>query len=445
MSDSSKLALLGGKPIAPETRWSLWPIPEGTELQELATVVGSHRWTVRSSWRGSKSQEQLLCEEFAAFTGANHACTAQTGTAALVLALEGLGIGAGDEVIVPGLTWVACATAVLHVNAEPVFVDVDPRTLVMTASAFEAAITPRTACVMPVHWHGQMVDMDAIVGVARRRGIRVLEDCAQAPGGLYREGRHVGTIGDAGIFSLHNDKLLTSGEGGLVITNHKDVWERMQVRRLDGFVWSDEPLRAMDGWFQENGFGPMLGTSNTMSEFQAAVARCQLRQLRAFTERRERSGEELCRLIAEIRGFDPIPRQSYVQTRPFYEFTCRCDPTHCDDVTIETLAWALQSELGFPIYPEGAAIPEHPTYQPQVMKRYACFERHLAEMKHGGSRMPVARDAQNSHLMFLHPPLLEDTAAMNLIGDAFAKVSMNIDTLRGVECDAHGNVRGMSE
>ncbi|GMV31954.1 MAG: hypothetical protein AMXMBFR59_40790 [Rhodanobacteraceae bacterium] len=443
MNHRSRLALFGGEPVAGESQWPLWPIAEGTEKQELGAVVDSHRWTVRSPWRGRRSQEQLLCEEFATFTGARHACTAQTGTAALVLALEGMGIGAGDEVIVPGLTWVACATAVLQVNAEPVFVDVDPDTLVMTAATFEAAITPRTACVMPVHWHGQMVDMDAIVDIARRRGIRVLEDCAQAPGGLYRGGRHVGTMGDAGIFSLHNDKLLTSGEGGLVITNHEDVWERMQVRRLDGFVWSDEPLRAMDGWFQESGIGPMLGTSNTMSEFQAAVARCQLRQLRSFTARREQSGEELCRLLSEVSGFDAIYRQPYVDTRPFYEFTFKRDSRHFKDVSIDTLAWALQAEVGFPVYPEGAALPVHPIYQPQRMKRYACFERHLAELAHGASKMPVARDAQQQYLMFLHPPLLEEPAAMTLIAEGFAKVSLNVDVLRGVECDDHGNIQSV--
>ncbi|MHC4073680.1 MAG: DegT/DnrJ/EryC1/StrS family aminotransferase, partial [Planctomycetota bacterium] len=205
----SKLAVNGGTPLrdAKANPWPKWPVWDEKEEKGLLEVLAGGVW----SYNGPKELE--FNKAFAEFTGAEYALSVANGTVSLQLALEACGIGLGDEVIVPGLTWQATAAAALDVNAVPILVDVSDDNWCIDPDAVEEAITPRTRAIIPVHLYGGFADMDAVMEVAGRHNLRVIEDCAHKHGGEWK-GKKVGSIGDAGSFSFQLSKLMTAGEGG---------------------------------------------------------------------------------------------------------------------------------------------------------------------------------------------------------------------------------------
>jgi dTDP-4-amino-4,6-dideoxygalactose transaminase len=245
-------------------------------LEELLGVVErvarAGAFTFGSELEGFES-------EFADYCGAKHAVGVSSGTEALSLALRALDIGPGDEVIVPANSFIATAEAVSWIGATPKLVDVDPSTHLLTAEAVEAAIGPRTRCVIPVHLMGSTVDLDPILAVARKAGLKVIEDTAQAHGALHR-GQRVGSIGDIGCFSFYPTKNLGAwGDGGAIVTN-------------------DEALAARVGLLRSHGESPryhhkIVGTTARLDALQAALLRVKLRHLDARNDDRRRLGAAL--------------------------------------------------------------------------------------------------------------------------------------------------------
>jgi perosamine synthetase len=203
---------------------------------------------------------------FAAYCGARHAIAANNGTTALHLALVALGIGPGDEVIVPALTYIASANAVTYCGATPVFVDNDVRTLNIDPQSIEAAITPRTRAIMPVHVYGHPADMDPIHVIARRHNLLVIEDAAEAVGAQYR-GQRIGGLSDCATFSFFGNKIITTGEGGMITTNDDDLAARMRLFRGQGM----DPKRRY--WF------PVVGYNYRMTNICAAIGLGQLERI----------------------------------------------------------------------------------------------------------------------------------------------------------------------
>jgi dTDP-3-amino-3,4,6-trideoxy-alpha-D-glucose transaminase len=217
--------------------------------------------------------------EYAAYCGAAHAVGVSSGTEAISLALRALEIGAGDEVIVPANSFIATAEAVSWVGATPVFVDVDPDTHLITAAAVEAAITSRTRCVIPVHLMGATVDLDPIMALAAERGLRVIEDTAQAHGALYGD-RRVGSIGDFGAFSFYPTKNLGGwGDGGAVVTGDAELAAKVRLLRSHG----ESPRYHHQ----------IVGTTARLDALQAALLRVKLRRLDDRNEDRRRLGAAL--------------------------------------------------------------------------------------------------------------------------------------------------------
>lgn len=249
-----KLAIDGGAPVR-SASWPSWPPPLSPAQRELVgEVLESGNW---GATQGSRCAE--LAAAFAARSAVSYGTAVGNATLGLFAALRGLGVGPGDEVIVPAYTFVASATSVLLTGATPVIVDVDPVDLHLSVPAVEAAITPRTAAIMPVHLAGSPADMDGLTASAVRHGLAVVEDSAQAHGAAYR-GRPVGGLGDAGVFSFQSSKAMTAGEGGMIVCRDEDVHSR---------IWSVCNLgRRIGGqWYGH----PEVGWNLRLTEIQAAL------------------------------------------------------------------------------------------------------------------------------------------------------------------------------
>ncbi|MDQ0935385.1 DegT/DnrJ/EryC1/StrS family aminotransferase [Streptomyces turgidiscabies] len=238
----AKLAIHGGQPVGYFTV-PAWPRPAPNALRNVEAVLASGRWSVPGNWQGHPSAEARFAAHFADFLGGPHCVPTTNGTAALVVALEALDVGAGDEVIVPGLTWVANASTVLAVNATPVMVDIDPASLCASPAAIEAAISDRTRAIVVVHLFSSVADLDAILAISERYGVPVIEDCSHAHGASWR-GRRVGTWGVAGTFSMQEKKLLTAGEGGAVVCQSDALHDRLYQLRSDGRRASARPTEG---------------------------------------------------------------------------------------------------------------------------------------------------------------------------------------------------------
>jgi perosamine synthetase len=259
------------------------PVLTGNELKYVSECI-------TTNWISSQGPFVRRFEaEFAARLGVPHALAVSNGTVALHLALAAFGIGPGDEVIVPDLTFAATINAVLYAGAVPVIVDVDPATWNMDPAAVAAAITPRTRALIPVHLYGQPADMDALMALADRHGLVVIEDAAEAAGATYK-GRPCGGIGHAGTFSFFSNKLITTGEGGMVVLRDDKAAERARMLRDHGM----DPAKRY--WHNEVGFNYRL------TNLQAALGCAQLEKFDAFLARKLAIAEAYRKRLARIDG-----------------------------------------------------------------------------------------------------------------------------------------------
>ena len=262
-------------------------------------------------WK-SKALEAAICQTF----GSEYAQLTSSGTAALTTAMAALGIGAGDEVIMPSFTFVASFEAVLSMGAIPVLVDID-ETLTLDPAAVKAAITPRTKCVMPVHMCGSMADLDALKEICTAHKLILLEDACQSIGGTYK-GKALGTIGDAGTFSFDFVKTITCGEGGVVMTNNKEVYTKS-----DAFTDHGHDHLGVD---RGADLHPFLGYNFRISELHAAVGLAQIKKLDTFLALQKRNNQIL---------------RSYIQQAPGVSFRVVPDPTG-DNYSF--LSWFLPTQ-----------------------------------------------------------------------------------------------------
>lgn len=274
-----------------------WPVFAEDERAAALRVLESGRVNYRVG-----SEGRAFEQEFASYTDAKHAVAVANGTVALELALEALGVGQGDHVIVPSRTFVGTATAVVARGATPVFADVDRVSGNLTADTVAAAMTPDTRCVIPVHMGGWPCDIDAIMAFAEARDLLVIEDCAQAHGARW-SGRHVGTFGHAGAFSFCQDKIMTTaGEGGMLITDDDEVWRRAWEYKDHGRSMAAMDRAAQMGGYEFKYVVDSFGTNWRMTEVQAAVGRVQLGKLDEWVETRRRNAALLDEALASIPG-----------------------------------------------------------------------------------------------------------------------------------------------
>jgi perosamine synthetase len=253
--------------------------------------------TIASGWVSQGPRVREFEEAFAARVGAADAVATTSCTTALALALHVSGVGPGDEVIVPSLSFIATANAVWHCGAQPVFADIDPRTYNLDAAATERAITARTKVIMPVHQVGLPADMDAFFELGERHGIAVVEDAACAIGATYK-GRPIGSLDSPACFSLHPRKVITTGEGGMITVQDTAVAERLRRLRAHGMDTSDLARHTATDVVIEA--YPERGFNFRMTDMQAALGLCQLRELDWILERRRRLAERYTEALEAI-------------------------------------------------------------------------------------------------------------------------------------------------
>lgn len=395
----AKLAINGGEPVLNRMLGKSWPIFDETEETVLLEVLRSGAWN-----RREKVDE--VAEKFAKYHDTQYGIPLANGTVALQCALKAAGVTAGDEVIVPALTFVATGTSVVCVNAVPVIVDIDPLTYNIAPDAIEEAITSRTRAIIPVHNGGYPADMDAIMDIADRHNLKVIEDCAHAHGSQWR-GKGVGSIGDFGTFSFQIGKTLTCGEGGMVITN-------------------DEQLA--------NSANQVANLNMRMTNLQAALLLSQFERFDEQVETRGRNVEYLMKGMEEIAGVNPIPRDERVTRWCFYYWDFRFMSDEFGGISRGKFLKALNAEgvscgvgaHGQPIYNEG------PFANPEWYDQLGLPREYLGENAIDYSKVhcPQAEHVYHEEVCsFGHSMFLGDTDEMQLILDAFQKIRRNVDEL----------------
>ncbi|MCC6728121.1 MAG: DegT/DnrJ/EryC1/StrS family aminotransferase [Chthonomonadales bacterium] len=402
MTTAAALAVDGG-PKTREKPWPTWPVWGTEEERAILEVLRSGQW-----WAVGGCKVTELERAFAAFQDARHAVCVTNGTAALEVTLRGLGIGCGDEVIVPPYTFVATASSVLAVAATPVFVDIEPGSLNLDPARIEEAVTERTRAIIPVHIGGRPADMDGIMEVAARHGLRVVEDAAQAHGAEWR-GRKVGAIGDAGTFSFQASKNLNAGEGGAIVTNDDDVADR---------VWSVHNVgRTRTGrWYEHH----VLGGNFRMTEWQGAILLAQLGRLAEQTERRTRNAERLTAHLREIPGVITMPDDARVTRNAYHLYILRYDTLGFGGRSRDEFLRALGAE-GVP-----ASAGYVPLYREVLFQRKSAGQgswcRAGRPIDYGAVECPVCEQVCRDGVWLFQNLLLGEPSDMDDIAEAIARI-----------------------
>ncbi len=388
-----------------------WPIFGDEELAALRQVLTSGAWGHASRDGYVGEFEPAFERAFAEFQSAAHGLCVANGTVALQLALEALEVGAGDEVIVPGLTWQATAAAVLDVNAEPVLVDVEPDTYCIDPAAVEAALSPKTKAVIAVHLYCSLADLDRLVELTARRGIHLIEDCAHSHGSSWR-GRGVGSVGAIGCFSFQSSKSLTCGEGGFCTTNSAALRDRLDSLRNCG----RRPHDAGPGW------SALQSGNYRLSEWQAAVLCAQFERFPRQLELRETNAARLDEALAAIPGIRPMRRAPELSRRGLYGYVFRYEQSSTG-APVASFRAALAAQLGIPVDSTYAPLNNSELYRPQTKPRHRLSAEYWAGVDPARFALPVAEHAYREEAVVIpHEVLLNEWEELRRLPEAVARI-----------------------
>ena len=380
--------------------FSPWPSFTEEEANAVRDVLLSNKVNY---WTGQECRE--FEREFAEFAGTDYAVAVANGTVALDLALKGLGIGAGDEVIVTSRTFLASITSIVNAGAWPVFADVDADSQGITAETVAPLITENTKAIIAVHLAGWPCDMDSLNELACRHGLSVIEDCAQSHGATYKD-KPIGSLGHVAAWSFCQDKIMTTGgEGGMVTTNDRELWSRMWSYKDHGKSWEAVYEREHPPgfrWLHES-----FGTNWRMTEMQAAIGRIQLRRMPQWTERRRANCEAIWQAARECKGLR-VPDIPESVGHGGYKCYIFVEPSAFN------AGWDRDRVISEVI---GAGVPCFSGSCSEVYLEKAIQDAGMAPAE----RLPVARELGETSLMFLvHPTLTADE--IKLTCDVLARV-----------------------
>ncbi|MDX9974103.1 MAG: DegT/DnrJ/EryC1/StrS family aminotransferase [FCB group bacterium] len=394
---TDRLAIHGGAPVrAVDKSWPQWPIVGDEERRALLEVFNSGKW-----WYGERVAQFEAA--YALFQDARFCVTCNSGTAAAEIGIQALGFGPGDEVIVPAYTFIATASSVARMGATPVFVDVDESWCIDPA-AVEAAITPRTKAIVPVHFGSRVADMDRLNALADKHGLVVMEDACHSWGSKWK-GKGTGALGRCGVFSFQMSKNMTAGEGGAILTDDEELADRCRAISNCG--------RSKGGaWYGHD----LIGTNARMTEFAAAVLSAQLERLEEQTLYRERMGAILNEELAGVEGLVPQPGDERMTRRAYHLYPFRLDEKAfgCSRERFVEAARAEGMSLtaGYPV----------PLYNQPV------FERLRGDTP--APSCPVTEDlCTRSGVWFNHSQLLSPEEDIRLIAKAYRKIKDHVSEL----------------
>ena len=405
----NELAIFGGEPLITE-EWPRWPYAGERERELIDEVLSSDIWG--GTGMGPKITE--FNEKFATYCDTKYGAAVANGTVSMELCLAAWRIGPGDEVIIPAATFMATATAVHNVGATVVYVDIDPKTLNIDNVKVADAITDRTKAIVPVHIGGHPCDMDHLLEIAGKHDIKVLEDAAQAHGAIYK-GRKVGSLADAASFSFQQSKNLQSGEGGMVLSDKKEL--------IDLIHYS---LGKFGRGIREKYSGHIhyrFGWNACYTEIQAAIALAQLERLEEQIEKRTVNAKKLYSLLEDIEGIETFGWQPYCDRHAHHLFLLRFKSENFDTVQRNQFLAALNKEgvLTSSFYP--MALYQQPLYKSETklsMRKSAC---------------PVAEQACQDVIFLEQNVLLADSQQIELIAGAVRKVRKNASQLHTINID----------
>lgn len=414
------LAINGGIPVRANKKWPVWPPYDNDTIDALVSVLESHRWSPRGVYSGTKSKDKEFCEKFSTYADADYCVLVNSGSAALLLALEALDIGYGDEVIVPVYTWIATAIAVLNINAVPILVDVDKNTGCIDLDEVVANITTKTRAIIPVHLHCNVADLNGLMEISKKHSIPIIEDCAQAHGATYYQ-KHVGTIGNISAFSFNQEKLLCCGEGGAVITNDRNLYDRAERLHADGSRPLTSPPKIGEYEFED--VPGLLGNNYCPSDFQAAVLLQQLDLLNQRNQKRAENAGYLSAKLDQIKYLHQIQQTPGITSRSYFKYVVRRDPEAYDGISTERICRALSAELGCAVgQTECQPLHQNSLYCPQSKHRHHLNSDYLSAITVSGRRYPNAELHYDTTIVFNHNILLGDNSDMDDIVEAFLKV-----------------------
>jgi dTDP-4-amino-4,6-dideoxygalactose transaminase len=399
----AELALKGGKK-SKKKPFPVWPQYDDAERRALQEVLDSRIW-----WRTPGTRTLAFEKEFATFHRAKHGLAVTNGTAALEVVMSAIGIVPGDEVIIPDYTFVATASAVLYAGAMPVTVDVSPETHCIDPKLAEAAITPRTKAIIPVHMGGHPADLDALVDLAKRKGIALVEDSSHAHATEWK-GKRIGAHGTAGTFSFQASKLMTAGEGGIIVSND-DGFEK-QARSVH------DCGRMPGEWFYSHFIN---GSNYRLSEWHGAVLSVQLTRLDAQTQRRHQNARLLDKLLSPIPGITPQKLDSRCTRNGHYAYIFHVDSKQFAGASTEKLIQAMNAE-GIPNQASYPPVHALDVFQNGQYRKRLCGSQATEPHAFLRAAYPNTHRAAFETIWIPQPALLGDEEDMHEIAHAWTKI-----------------------
>ena len=406
-----KLAIRGGTP-AKSKPFPDWPIYDDLERGALNEVLESRDW-----WRTEGSKTLAFEKSFAEYHQAKHGIAVTNGTHAIEVALAAMGIGPGDEVIVPNATFVATASAVLFAGALPVLVDVSADSYCIDPELAEAAINERTRAIIAVHMGGRPADLDQLAAVARKYDLALLEDAAHAHGSEWR-GQKVGTFGIGGTFSFQASKTMTAGEGGMIISNDDD-FERL--------ARSTHDCGRMPGeWFYSH---YIYGSNYRLSEWQGAVLLAQLTRLDEQTARRHENGRLLDRLLGEVPGITPQSHDARITRNGHYAYIFHVDARAFAGISTQQFVDALEAE-GIPTQAPYPPIHKLDLFTSGAYRNRLSGAQAAANHAFLAEAFPNSQRESDETVWITQNALLGDEEDMREIAAAIGKIHQHVKDLR---------------
>lgn len=434
-----KLAINGGRPVRGKgNKLATWPLSTPEDAALVARITRSNRWSFDGKY------EWDFAQKFTKYQGAKYGMCCANGTVGIQIALEALGIGAYDEVIVPGITWQATASACLDVNAIPILTDVEPDTWCLDLAKVEANITKRTKAVIVVHLYGSTANLDGLVKLCRKHNLYLIEDCAHQHGTFWK-GKGVGSFGDISSWSFQESKVLSSGEGGFNMCQTKSQFEKLYSLRNCGRPY--EACPPVFGFAAPSPMETALHSGNyRLTEWQAAILLGGLKRMDKEVKLRDKNAIYLNSLLAEIPGVIPMGRRKQITQQSYFNFAFRIDPKELG-VANRAFCAALNAELSMK---EAFEPPYEPLnncglYKPLTKARYNISKEFVKAINPKRFKLPVCEEANyRNGVTCHHVMLMNDRKVIEQLAEAVRKIVDNAGELKKLSVSEDKKYKALS-